>query len=108
MNQTQQITDLERQLAASERHAQTSAEVREKLARLKAAQQAQAEADQRAREAKSAAHELHEAEDADRAMQVAALDSEIADLDRQRATLSDEAHGYIRQCLDGARPLHGR
>jgi hypothetical protein len=103
-----EIERLETQIADTDRAAEASAVVRERLAKLKAAEAAAEEARRREREAQAAARALHEAEAAELQERVAPIVEAAAAMDPQFAALEDDVQAYLRRAVADARAFHRR
>lgn len=108
MNYETQIRELEQSLAETDQYVQASAEVREKLAKLKAAEAAAEEARRCEREAQAAARALHEAEAAELQERAAPLVAAATAMDSQFAALEDDVQALLRRTLADARAFHRR
>jgi hypothetical protein len=95
MDTTTEIQKLETQLADADRLTTASADLRAKLARLKAADAAEEEARQRARERADAARDVREATAAERAERARPLRAAFTDLSAQLDALAGEADAFL-------------
>ena len=108
MDTSTEIQALDDAIAEAERATQTSAALRERRAKLAAAEQAEQEARQREAETKAAAQAVRDAEADVRRAEREPLRAELHALDQPLAALERDGDAYLHQAVAVARGFHRR
>jgi hypothetical protein len=106
MDHAHEIATLKQQLAETDRHVQSSADLREKIAAHEVAEPKAGEAARCAREAEEAAHVVEAAERDARAAEVGPLKAELEAIEQQLAAADAAAREQLHTAVEACRAIH--